>query len=323
MSKAIEKFIDLLNQITSRADGMTIEEIMEFSKISRRTAERMRDTIDTSLIPLEAIDLGDNRKHWRAAGNLVTRWLSIPNANELSALENEIVSLRNSNNEARALVLQGLLGKITALLNDKARDKAQNDAELLNKSQRIYVPAGPAIKAEKEIFKNIQDAILMGRMIEFEYFTEHYEAPKWRRIIPYGIIYGSISYVHGEMPNSKHGAHTYRIDKMSDVRISDEIGYAPEDFDLDEYMSQSFGLWQGAPSKIKLLALPHAAQKALNWRFHPKQKLTETKDGVLIEFEASGLYELALHLCSWAGEIKILEPQELRDEMTEIQSAEF
>ena len=75
--------------------------------------------------------------------------------------------------------------------------------------------------------------------------------------------------------------------------------------DVPKLWALGFGF--GWKKVIKLRILPHAAGKGRNWRFHPNQVLTECEDGsLLIEFEASGLYELAVHLCGWAGEINII-----------------
>lgn len=324
MSKKLEQAKDLVDEIAARSSiGMTIEEMANFCGVSRRTAERLRATISDSIVELVDIKGEDNLKHWFIVDKFSSAF-SMPSASELAALENEIKFLRESNNQSRSKLLSSLLGKINGNLEQKTRDRAMIDVEALNKYQRIYVPAGPTIEAANETFSIIQNAILMGRMVEFEYYSENYDTPKWRRIIPYGLIHGSISYLIGDFLKGNFGAHTYRIDKMKEVKLSDEIGYPPEDFNLDEFMSQSFGLWQGEVYNIKLLALPCGAQKAKNWRFHKYQSLTENQDGsVTIEFQASGLYELALHLCSWVGELKIIAPKELRDEINDIQAWKF
>ena len=324
MSKKLEQIKALADEIAARSStGMTIEEMANFCSVSRRTAERLRATISDSLVYLQARNGEDNQKHWHIVDKFSSAF-SMPNANELAALESEIKYLRESNNSARGNLLSSLLGKINGNLEQKTRDRAMIDVEALNKAQRIYVPAGPAIKTANEIFSIIQNAILMGRLIEFDYIKEEFVDPIWRRIIPFGLIYGAVSYLVGAMPDGKNLVRTYRLDKMLSVKLSEKTGYPPEDFDLDDYMAQSFGMWQGEVYEIELLALPHAAQKAKNWRFHKTQTINESKDGsVAIKFQSSGLYELALHLCSWAGDMKITAPQELRDEMEEIQNAEF
>jgi predicted DNA-binding transcriptional regulator YafY len=54
-----------------------------------------------------------------------------------------------------------------------------------------------------------------------------------------------------------------------------------------------------------------------NWRFHAGQVLEEGEGGTLVRFRASGLRELADHLFTWGGEVRIREPEALRVMMRE------
>jgi len=44
-----------------------------------------------------------------------------------------------------------------------------------------------------------QHAIMAGMTIEFDYKAEGKDASEWRRIIPYGLVHGSLSYLIGKL----------------------------------------------------------------------------------------------------------------------------
>ena len=322
MSK-IENVIELLNLLSETSEGLSLEEIMDKLDISRRTAERLRDTIDYQIVELRSFEPDGRTKKWRIEGKLSPTFFT-PTAKEIAALNSEISSLEKSGQNGRADNLKSLYSKILNALDSKARDARLPSVDALKNAQKVFLPAGPAINVPPETFAAIQQAIIDNRMVEYLYDTDYYDEPVWRCVIPCGLVHGQISYLIGAMPDSEHGPSTYRLDRMSAVKVSERIGSPPKEFDLEEWMSQSFGLWMGEKEQIKLRILPHAAQKGRNWRFHPKQVLTECDDGsLLIEFEASGLYELAVHLCGWAGEVNIISPQALKDELYGIFESDY
>lgn len=59
-------------------------------------------------------------------------------------------------------------------------------------------------------------------------------------------------------------------------------------------------------------------EDALRWRFHPNQFVEQQADGaVIVRFRASGMLELAWHLFTWGDKLEVIEPQLLRDTLTD------
>lgn len=318
----IDLVMKLIYALGRNSEGMSLDEMAEYCEVSRRTAERLRDTIRNNIAELEQLEDGRIRR-WRIGGKLGTMF-TLPTARELSALNAEIKSLEENNQKSRAKLLSHLLKKVTSAMDQRAKNRTMPDFEALNHAQRVFVPAGPAVFIEPEIFTTIQQAIMANQMLEFNYQAAWHDTPQWRRVVPYGLVHGNISYLVAAIPQSEHGTHTYRLDKMTDVKVSEIYGAPPKDFNLAEWMSQSFGIWQGEKEKIVLKILPHASERVKGWRFHLHQTLSECDDGsIMVEFEASGMRELAVHLCGWVGDIKIIAPEKLKEEITQIQNSQF
>mgnify|MGYP001127548876 CR=1 FL=1 len=109
---------------------------------------------------------------------------------------------------------------------------------------------------------------------------------------------------------------SYRLDRMANARLSEIPGVIPADFDLDDWMSHSFGIWRGEEHDIVLRIRPHAVERARGWRFHRQQTLEMQTDGsMLVRFRAGGLQELAEHLFAWAGGVDVVSPVGLHHEI--------
>jgi predicted DNA-binding transcriptional regulator YafY len=104
---------------------------------------------------------------------------------------------------------------------------------------------------------------------------------------------------------------------MRQVRKSDGIGCPPEDWDLDGWLADSFGIWREDGHDIVLRIRPCAAERARSWRFHPRQQFEEDGENLLIRFHSGGLLELANHLFQWAGDLVIEGPDALKTIMEE------
>jgi predicted DNA-binding transcriptional regulator YafY len=208
--------------------------------------------------------------------------------------------------------LGNLLSKIKSAFAHDERQRLDNDLDLLTRLQRSRVAAGPAVIASPEDLTTIQSAILTSHCVEFDYLPDGTETPSWRRIVPYGLIHGPITYLLGKRPDRDDAPYYFRLDRMSRVRKSDVIGYPPEGWNLDTWLAASFGIWREDGHDIVLRVRPWAVERAKAWRFHPDQQWEMDGEELLIRFHSGGSLELANHLFSWAGDMVIEGPEALK-----------
>jgi predicted DNA-binding transcriptional regulator YafY len=150
------------------------------------------------------------------------------------------------------------------------------------------VPAGPIADVSPEDLTEIQAAILSGHCVEFDYRPDGAEIPSWRRVVPYGLVHGPVTYLLGKMPDRDDPPYTFRLDRMSDVRASEVLGCPPDDWDLDAWLADSFGIWRENDHDIVLRVLAPSVPKARSWRFHPAQTIEEDGETLLVRFRAGG-----------------------------------
>jgi len=309
-----DRLFRLVQGLSESTDGLTLDDMAEVLGQGRRSAERARDVIALHF-DLDEISDG-SRKRFRIAGGL-RRHYTRPSAEELAALRAEVEALRPSGG-MRFEKLQSLLGKVQSSFDDREKRRIEPDLEELLKCQRSFVGPGPIAEIDRATSRAVMDAIMSGLCLEFEYQSAEATKPAWRKVACAGLLNGPISYLVGFIPGSSRLPAIYRLDRMTDARLSDDVAEIPDGFDLDDWLAEGFGIWREEPREVTLRVLPEGADRARSWRFHPKQRIEEQDDGSLIvHFRAGGLREIAEHLFQWAGELVIEGPADLKEAMRE------
>lgn len=305
----LDRLLALVHALSETTEGLTLDEMAERLGVNRRTAERMRDIIARHFDLDEVAD--DRRKRFLIRDSL-RRVYTRPTPAEVAALQAEVDGRRLAGQTARAEQLATLLAKVRGAFDDREKRRIDPDLDVLARLQRTMVTAGPVATVASETVTVVQGAILAGCCVEFHYSTDERLEPKWRRIIPYGLVHGPLAYMIGKMPGRDDLPVYYRLDRMIDVHVSEKLGCAPDDWDIDVWLAESFGVWRDDKQDVVLRVVPAAVSRARGWRFHRSQEVEELDDGGLrIRFVTGGMRELAEHLFTWGGEIVIEEPDAL------------
>jgi len=305
----LDRLLALVHALAESADGLTLDEMAERLGVNRRTAERMRDIIARHFDLDEVAD--DRRKRFMIRDSL-RRVYTRPTPAEVAALQAEVDGRRLAGQTARAEQLAALLAKVKGAFDQREKRRIDPDLDALARLQRTMVTAGPFASVAPETMTVVQGAILAGCCVEFHYSTDERPEPKWRRVIPYGLVHGPLAYLIGKMPGRDDQPVYYRLDRTVDVHVSEKLGCAPDDWDIDAWLTESFGVWRDEKQDVVLRVAPTAVSRARGWRFHRSQAVEELEDGgVRIRFATGGMRELAEHLFTWGGEIVIEEPNAL------------
>jgi predicted DNA-binding transcriptional regulator YafY len=309
----LDRLLTLVKALGESAEGLTLDEMAEVIGANRRTAERLRDLILVHFDLEESID--DRQKRFRIPGALPSPFTQ-PNVAEIAALQSIAETARRTGS-AQALLLESLAGKVQTSLRREVKSRMAPDLEPLVRLQRHHVPAGPMIEHAPETVAQVQGAMMAGMCVEFDYLPEGATEAKWRRVIPLGLIHSAASYLIGQIPGRDLEPVPYRLDRMSAARVSNQPGAAGEDWDLDAWMQASFGIWRENGHDIVLRVAAASAERARRWRFHPRQVIEEDGEELIVRFHSGGLREIAEHLFTWGGEVRIEAPEELHEMMCE------
>jgi predicted DNA-binding transcriptional regulator YafY len=216
----------------------------------------------------------------------------------------------------RASLLRQASTTLRAVMRPDALRRAETDIGALMEAEGIAMRPGPRPVIAEGVLPILRRAILGMQLVVVRYDGPHLEEPATRILCPYGILYGGrgwlVAHVEG-LPEMR----LWRLDRVVSADLLDRGFQRRVDFSLPDYAAQSFGVFQEEPFDVVLQFAHEAADDAARWQFHPSQKVTKEADGsVTVRFHAGGLQEMCWHLFTWGTTATIVEPQELRQQLT-------
>ncbi len=216
--------------------------------VGRRTAERMRDAVWAAFPQMEAIE-DPPTKRFRIPSGLDSLFQT-PTADELAALRTAADGYAAGGAEGRAAALHALERKLMSALRGAARRKVAPDLEALIQAETIAVHPGPRPFEDQAVLAAIRTAVKGLQALSFRY--EGGSAPgRTRKVTPLGILFGRANYLvaaEGRDPRPR----TFRLDRMQAVTALDEPAPPPEDFSLQAFANESFGIYHGDIEDVAL-----------------------------------------------------------------------
>lgn len=299
----VSDILDLAIFMSSKLNGVTIKDIQERYNVSRRTAERMRDSLTCIFPQVDEIETNDSQKHWGFINYSISQLITF-SPKEIANIEQ---CLRRTTNKEMKEELSKTVEKIKSF-NSKHAISLENNIELYLQTEGYAVRQMPQYKININVLEVIRDAVQHSKVV-----TGIYHGKK-RTIEPLGLIYGAKIYLVAKEKAKGDEIYTFLLHKFQDLRITDKT-FDKGDFDLQKYTNESFGIYHGEILDVKLSFSPELAEDASQYNFHPTQKGKFEKDGsYTLTFKASGDKEIIWHVFKWGEGCKIMAPKSLQAE---------
>ncbi len=307
-----EKLADLVRlarALAATAEGLTLDGIAAEAGVTRRTAERMRDTLVDLYPTLEEIRDG-RQKRFRISSGLDGFALA-PTPEELAEIDHAARALDVAGGTARAALLRSLAGKLKARLRDREKSRIAPDLEALVESEGLVMQAGPRPMVDAVLLRKLRQALMARLVCRFDYASATGHAYR-REVAPCGILYGRTYYLVG-VERGKEEPVLYRLDRVTGLEHGESCGPVPPGFDLRRFAARSFGAYQEPAESIVLRFTPEVAADVERFSFHPDQTLEDEPGGAkVVRFTVGGLRELAHHLFTWGTAVEVVAPERLR-----------
>ncbi len=299
----ISDILDLAIFMSSKIQGVTISEIAQRYNVSRRTAERMRDSLTCIFPSVDEIETDDAQKHWG--------FINYSISNLISFTPKEIANIEQLQRRTTNKEMKEELGKTVEKLkslNKKHSLPLENNIELYMQTEGYAVRQMPQYKISLETLDVIREAVQHSKIVTGIYHN------KERLIEPLGMIYGEKIYLVAREKAKGDGIYNYLLHKFEQLKLTDQ-SFDKGDFDLQAYTNLSFGVFHGDILNVKLLFSPELAEEASKFNFHPTQSGKWNDDGTYtVNFKASGSREIIWHVFRWGAGCKILSPLSLKKE---------
>lgn len=297
--------------------GVSIEDLAKQVNISRRTIERDLSTLREIGFPISCVSRELGKKFWMLESKFLESDKLIVGPTEMISMHLAKQCLMPLSGTCFGDGLEQLWQKIQSLLPKKALSYF----EKLDES--FYVKFFDIDSSQKESvhLEAIRKAISEDSVIVIEYNPDNQASGYKIEFHPYGLVlYEGSMYLIGHSVQAK-ALRTFKVKRLSDVKITKKHFQKPEDFSLERCVSGSFGIIykEIKPITVRCEFKSWAARLIREQKWHRTQVIEEDNGDSLI---ASFLLDTTTEFKKWIlgfGElVTIIEPKKLRNEIVEI-----
>ena len=165
----------------------------------------------------------------------------------------------------------------------------------------------------KEIIRVINEAVQYLKVVEMRYYSMSSNRETTRKIDPYKVWFfnGTLyligwCHIHNEI-------RMFVLDRIKWLKATPQRFIPPDDFDLDAYMADAFGVIQTEPEKVVIRFDPSLERYLRENIWHPSQSFSKETDGnILLSMEVGGLVEVMGWVLGFGRRAEVLEPAYFR-----------
>ena len=308
--EAFARQLKLLALLEVRPAGVELEEAAVELGTQRRTVYRDFQVLQDVGVPLTS-GLDGRRARWRIMEGYRHRL-------QLSLSWTELVALMTAQQMASGLAgtmlhdgAASALDKIRATLPKGLADHFRAAQRLVSAQEggRDYHSRGELVRQLVESIDGRQTVAVRyrsrgvnGRRRGSERTLDPYHL----RVAEEGIYLVARCHPDGEVK-------TFLIDRFDGIRPTGERFTPPEDFDVEQMLRSSFGMWSGRPRKVRFTVAPELADLLMERKVHPSQVAQRRSDGsVEVGLEVALGPPLLAYLTGLGAAVSEIEPSELR-----------
>ena len=298
----------IIHTLVAFTTGKTVPDLADELGCTPRTVYRDLEALQAGGFPITT-ETRENRSYWlilNPSRQQVPLAFSIP---ELMALYFGKDMLRTYRGTIFYEAIESLLSKIKTTLPPAYidyLDRIRNRVDAGPAPRKDYTRLGPTIA-------ELNRAIIDEKKIRMAYFSMGRQKESRRTVHPYRLRHVEDTlYLIGYCALRKE-VRTFAVDRIKTVAVSDDGFNIPEGFNLQAFLQDSFGIYQGPPVTVKIRFLKSVAGYIRERIWHPSQHLSDQVDGSLI-FTATvaGIEEISHWVLRWGAGAQVLAPGDLR-----------
>jgi len=159
----------------------------------------------------------------------------------------------------------------------------------------------------------IQQAINNENRIEFRYFNPLKKEYSRREVSPYGFKSYQKNFYLAGFCHSRKEIRTFAVNRISELKISRKK-FLKREINLKSFFDDGFGIFSDQLHWVKLHCSAQIAYfvKERNW--HPQTEFQDLQDGsTIMKLPVNGFLEIKRFILSYGKEIKVLEPEILKE----------
>lgn len=167
-------------------------------------------------------------------------------------------------------------------------------------------------------FSSLQTAVNSQNKVRIAYHSMNNSEIADRVIYPYHIRYHQSAWYVIAYCTMRSEIRIFALDRISALEILEEKFILPLDFNIEKYLENVWGIMRGEQYQVKIEFDAFQAKWIRERPLKEGEEIREAEGGGLIfTCNVSGLTEITQWVMSFGSHAKVLEPEELRNEIKE------
>jgi predicted DNA-binding transcriptional regulator YafY len=278
----------------------TLSFLAEHFNVTRRTVHRYLEIIRS----IDAVDFDPDRKgYFFPAGSRVKKLVTSRDDLATILATSEAVSHLGKTFQNN---FQKLTEKIFA-----GSSKASPEEK-----QSIIIRAPQAIQGDtlEKGLRILPACIQEKRSVDIIYHAHGNREETARTVDPYGLVLHEGIWILIGFCNLRKQIRSFALDRIVDIEERNRYFTPRDDFNLEEYLSHTWGIIDGEEATVVVRFKKEAADYILrrdSW--HPSEKRMLLPDGrVELTFIVAGTLEVKKWIYSWLPSVEVIKPLSLR-----------
>jgi predicted DNA-binding transcriptional regulator YafY len=299
----------IIQRLLSSHMGKTVAELAEALECHPRTVYRDLEALQAAGFPLYT-ERREGKNHW-AIIDAAKHHVPLPlNMTELTALYLSRHMLRTLQGRVFQESLDTLFDKVKSTLQPAVLQFLERMEASIVAAPRPHRQHGDV----QDLIESISGAIEKKKCLDIRYHVMSRDEETRRVVAPYKIWFFDDAFYMIGFCRVRGDIRVFALDRIRSFQQLEEGFEAPEDFDIERRIRQSFGVYLGEPSTVRIRFTPPAAGYIREKKWHDTQKITEGADGsVIFEARVAGLEAMKHWALSWGANAVVLEPASLRE----------
>ncbi|MEM6885377.1 MAG: WYL domain-containing protein [Verrucomicrobiota bacterium] len=172
---------------------------------------------------------------------------------------------------------------------------------------------GPSV-TDIHQFDGLSGAIRRREVIRFQYKKLNSRSLESRQCHPYHLTCVDNQWYLFGYDIERQAIRTFVLSRMSGMKVTGDVFQEPDDFDVKDYLKQSFGVFSGDREYRVVLRFDlFGSQLVRERQWHASQIIREQNDGAIeLELTLGSLPEIERWVLSWGEHVRVIAPEELR-----------
>ena len=309
------KAVDFL----AKPGGATMQELGEELEVDRRTAYRIRVTLEELGFPLyDDTSSLDGKKRYRFEEAYLKK---LPNMKvpELNLSLSELIALYFIRGNGKLFSGTDIERNIESAYTKLDAFMPEGLAKNLEKVKTLFVSSSKFAKDyrdKQEIIEAITDAIFRQQTCLVEYHSFHDDKIKGFKIDPLKFFErdGGL-YLFVRATTYGH-IRVLAVERIKKLTMTEATFSQPEDFDPDALLENAFSIVYDEPVEVKIRFSSDVARYIRERRWSKEQSIADEPDGsIVMQLKTSGWMDVRKWIMSFGEDAELLEPEGLRLEI--------